>query len=265
MRTIVIADVHGNLNLLRNALDHAKLSKEDRVIFAGDFCDIGYDTYDVQTALEDIGAEVLFGNHEIAHMFGHAIKPYDYKLDSILGLVEGWITKFLTREWKLATSIKTSKEYNDILVTHAGVSDLLGEKLVCEGLTAFQIAEKINDRFFSQIMLNHSNLLLEPRDHYLVYNEFLSPVWWRPFTRVLASDSIKGTMPFPVRQIAGHTPREHYDNEELRHLERMGFYLIDPYQGGRMNIPGYCMYAVVEDDEVNIIESTNSRDCNKES
>jgi len=265
MRTIVIADVHGQLNLLENVLKHSKYNQDkDKIIFAGDFCDIGDQTIEVQEWLECANAEIILGNHEIAHMFGHSIRPYDYRIDSEPGLVQEWRNKTLSGIWKLATAIETPSG-DDILITHGGVSTLLEEKLMLRGLTAKQAADKINTRFLEDIRLEHDTKLLGPRNHWLIYNELLSPVWYRPYTEWWCEGEPEDIMPCSYRQIAGHTPRECYTKEQLEYLDKIEFILIDPYQGGRMNIPGYCLYAVVENNEVNIIESTNPRDCNKES
>lgn len=259
MRYIVIADVHGNTQLLKNAVYHSDYDHTlgDKIIFAGDFCDIGDNTVECQKMLEDWGAEILLGNHEIAHMFGHSITPYDYRLDSVPGLVQKWINKSITGVWKIATAIEVPSG-DDIIITHAGVSEMLGDKLNLRGLTAKQAADRINQKFMDEIRFEFDTKLLGPRNHWLVYDELLSPVWYRPFEEWYYGSKPGAIMPFPYRQIAGHTPMECYSKEQLEKLDKIGFTLIDPYQGGRMDLPNYCMYAIVEDGKVTRVESESN-------
>jgi predicted phosphodiesterase len=247
MKTIVCADIHGNLTLLQNILAHSKFTDEDILVCAGDFCDIGLYTVAIQELLEKNNTVTLLGNHELAHLLGQSIQPYDYKLDSIPNLISGWRKKTLSGEWEIAYAV------DDILVTHAGVSDFLAEKLHLQGLTSQQMAEKINKKFLEGLSINYDdpNQLELIGNKWFGYDDVFSPLWYRP---LLYEKFGKISNPAPVRQIAGHTPNHCYDSFQIKWLEEMGFYLIDPYMGGRMSLPGYCKYALVEDGKISVVE-----------
>jgi hypothetical protein len=63
-RTIVIGDVHGCIDELRDLLDYVKLASGDRVVFVGDLIDRGPDPAAVVALAKSIGAESVIGNHE---------------------------------------------------------------------------------------------------------------------------------------------------------------------------------------------------------
>ncbi len=64
-RTIVIGDVHGCLDELRELiLEVVDVSDKDRVIFLGDLIDRGPDPAGVVAFVKGLGAECVMGNHE---------------------------------------------------------------------------------------------------------------------------------------------------------------------------------------------------------
>ncbi len=69
MRTLVIGDIHGCIEELRDLLDLAALSREDEVIALGDFMDRGPDSPSVLAFLKDSeNTRSLKGNHERKHI-----------------------------------------------------------------------------------------------------------------------------------------------------------------------------------------------------
>jgi hypothetical protein len=68
-RTIVVGDVHGCLEELKELLDKVKFQQgTDRLILAGDLTDRGPDTPGVLTYAKSIGAEAVLGNHDEKHL-----------------------------------------------------------------------------------------------------------------------------------------------------------------------------------------------------
>jgi hypothetical protein len=245
MRYIVCADLHGNITLLTNILEHSKFTDEDILVCAGDFCDIGIYTQEVQEVLEENEAIILLGNHELAHLTGQSIMPYDYQLDSIPNLLTGWRNDTLQGIWKIAYAI------DDILITHAGVSDFLCNKLHMQGLTAGQMADKLNTLFVQSISIGKDSPLEFLSRQWFGYDDVFSPLWYRP---LLYKKFGVESYPAPVRQIAGHTPIHCFNEEQQEYLNKVSFYIVDPYMGGRMHLPGYCKYALVEDGKIEVVE-----------
>ncbi len=68
MKTIVIGDVHGCLDELKELLEKTEYSLGDRLIFAGDLVDRGPDTAGVVRFVRELGAESVLGNHEEKHL-----------------------------------------------------------------------------------------------------------------------------------------------------------------------------------------------------
>jgi hypothetical protein len=64
VRAVIIADAHAQPWLITNALEHSQYDKnKDRLIFAGDFLDIGIEPDECLHILEEQGAAMLWGNH----------------------------------------------------------------------------------------------------------------------------------------------------------------------------------------------------------
>lgn len=65
MRTIVVGDIHGCLLELRELLDQLQFrTGADRLISVGDLIDRGPDPVGVVHFMQEVGAEVVMGNHE---------------------------------------------------------------------------------------------------------------------------------------------------------------------------------------------------------
>ena len=72
-KTVVIADCHGRTDLITNAINDCP--DYDRLIFAGDFVDIGPEPEQCLELLLDLNARILWGNHDLAVLFGERIHP----------------------------------------------------------------------------------------------------------------------------------------------------------------------------------------------
>lgn len=170
MRTIILSDAHGQPWLLENALRHA--DTYDRVIFAGDILDIGLLHDDCEEILSDVGAEMMWGNHEQAILLDKRITPQNPESFEWKGYLLG---RYERHDWKAAIAVE------DVLITHAGVCEdyqrLYG---YCDSIEHF--AEELDNRF-------HANAESWWDDD--------SPMWYRPN---------HSNQPLHIMQVCGHTP-----------------------------------------------------------
>src|SRR6185503_6653865 len=68
-RTLVIGDVHGCLDELRELLERVRFRKgEDRLVFVGDLMDRGPYPVECVRLARELEAECLLGNHEEKHL-----------------------------------------------------------------------------------------------------------------------------------------------------------------------------------------------------
>jgi hypothetical protein len=212
--------------LLKNAIRHATenhgLTEEDRIIVAGDLVDIGHDWRRVIEDVEQVGAEVLWGNHDVAAVIGQRISPQDLT-------VSGYVVQETAERmgWKLAA------EHAGVLITHAGLSVLYAEKLGIDTRDAKVIAERLNREFESQ---DGMKALAK-----LPYGT----LWFRPFDR--QAYGVKEQMPYRVPQVAGHTPLEYYDKSEQLAFDQMDFTLVDMYVRYNFGREGHAVYAIIDE------------------
>lgn len=247
MRTIVVSDIHGQPFLLENALKHSQFDKDkDQLVFAGDFCDIGEDSLRVLQILEDNKAVMVVGNHEYSHCIQYTITPYDSSLDTD-EIISSWCKKILNKEWIFAYTV------DDFLITHAGISNILGLVLLKDNVNS--VADEINRRFFGTIGSNGQHLTVLGYN-YLHYVDQGSPIWYRPdfeYFEYVDNEKLFPFLPANFKQVTGHTPSFIYSDEEQEALESWDFYMIDPFARGNMDKESYCKYAVIEDNEIDIV------------
>lgn len=226
MRAIVISDCHGNPNYVKNALEHAQYNRnEDRLIFAGDFLDIGSDPYGCLALLEDSGAEMLWGNHEQAILYGERIHPQDIHSFEFVDLLKSKVRG--PDKWKIATS------HDGVLISHAGASQVYARLLPgYEEMGAQYVAHFFNSRF-------------ECIDQEVIADDFWerdSPLWFRP-----------GLMcPLPgIVQVVGHTPA-HMILPEFRDI----YISVDPFVR-RSDPKTHFRYAIIEDEAVTVVDAND--------
>jgi hypothetical protein len=183
VRTIIIADCHGNPWLIENVIKNSEFVEgEDRLVFAGDIVDIGDQAEECLWLLLEYGAEILWGNHDFATVYGQWIAPqsqYDEEFVELLRNVE----------FKVATNVGVGT-----LVTHAGVSlSFFGD---------FVGYEKALDRSSSEVRVSAEKIsdALNELDPVMLAQMEDGPFWYRPRASCVP-------MPY-VRQVVGHTPPE---------------------------------------------------------
>lgn len=251
MKTYVVADIHGNYRLLDNFLKFSKYDKEkDRLICAGDFCDVGEHSIQVLATLEHERAIILVGNHEFAHCYKYSITPYNPELDSYAA--DYWMTRILNKDWGIAYEVE------NVLITHAGVSEALWKykffdtetyKVLAE-VSPRKIMDYLNTTFWDSTSYNGKYLELLG-NWWLNYDDQYSPLWYRPFDSNFYNDDVHINAPAPIKQVVGHTPAEYYPRETQQLLLEMNFIMIDPYSRHFHN-SDYCKWAEIENGETSV-------------
>lgn len=167
MKTIVISDCHGRPELINNAIEHSGYQEnQDKLVFAGDFLDIGPDPLGCLDILEELDSELLWGNHDLARYLRHPIWPQSTYDDP----------KIHERLCEVATKFKVATCHDGFLVTHAGLSECYD----FEGAPINKISDYLNK--------------IKLKEFWVEY----SPIWYRPNHYIKPYSGIK--------QVVGHTP-----------------------------------------------------------
>ncbi len=242
-RTIVMSDPQGRPEVLERILECSGYERgTDRLVVAGDIVGTEPGGLRCVREVEDAGAEVLVGNHELAFARGETIDERDDEVDpELFRLVE---ERIRSGDWQLATLVEP-----DIVVTHGGLSSAfepLFAQVRCDIPT---LVETLNQRWRSSLEEGHGGAKWD-------WTELLTgpmgPLWWRPTD---PQGPLRG-----LAQIVGHTPREVLRDAALaRRLESQGFYLVDPFTRGWLlrgsPDPAPCRFAVVEHGRVRVEEA----------
>lgn len=262
-RAFVISDLHGQMQLFNNFLEHSGYDPgKDRLIVAGDTCDIGNETMAIHEALFEIGAEQLVGNHEISHLCRINIRPYDDTLDPdyigfvALGIDLGYF--------------KLAAEHDGVLITHAGLSKRLAMVGLTESgaedssfkvhyesgtLTAAVAADLLNTRLESRVHIR----MVEGEDgpHPLLdvngdrmWTDWFYPFWFRPYDFSDVGPVEKCGFYDGFKQVVGHTPVGSFNEKQRRLIAESGVTMVDPYARKFFDRKGYCRWALIEDGEV---------------
>jgi len=114
IRCIVLGDAHGSPHLINNVLYHSQYNKDsDRLIFAGDLVDIGFEALRCINILRDNQAELLIGNHDAAIVLNKQIWP-----QNMVNYEEQEKIIEIQSEFKMAAV------HDNVLITHAGLSEV---------------------------------------------------------------------------------------------------------------------------------------------
>lgn len=236
-RTIVLGDIHGQMRLLNNALSHANYNSEkDSLVIAGDWVDIGKESRQMWEELKKMDAILLIGNHELSHLVGQYIQPYDSSLD-YTNMFKEMAQMIINKEIGLAHAV------GDVLITHAGVSEMLSKSTRVPILynvphTAEDISRVLNEYWYSvcSMATDGSNRLFLLEGSEWLYNSQLSPLWYR---------ANRHTLPLDIKQVVGHTPVESHCDFTLMNANKRNFTLIDPYNSAKFNLLGYSAYGLI--------------------
>lgn len=239
-RTIVLSDAHGYPQMIAEALEHAGFEPGvDRLIYAGDFLDRGDRPEECLSLLEDAGAEMLWGNHEVAILLNHTISPQDRES---LEFWERLLQRFEAGAWQLVTSV------GDVLVSHAGISAEYSRDFALVGFSPRALAARINEDFREAVWRETAD---EWRGEPCRVLDERGPLWLR------ALEEGPGGMLPGVIQVAGHTIPAGRVVGELREA---GFHLVDPGAArawGASDLPP-CRYAVIRAGAVTVFDDFSS-------
>lgn len=255
-RTVVCSDIHGNPFLLENVLSQSNFKEgDDKLVVAGDTCDRGKRSWDAYEMIFELGGIHLLGNHEISHLCGINIKPYDHSMDpDLIGFLGIGIDEGL---FQMAHAVE------GVLITHAGLSKRIVQKGVNENnsqddflhvhyasgtLSAEVAANLLNERVKNNIVLNkeEGTLTVKPDQMWV---DWFHPFWFRPYQE--ADQGPKEAVGYydGFKQIIGHTSPHYFSEKALRMITASGVTLVDP-NDYRYWHADYCRYAVIEDGEV---------------
>lgn len=233
MRTIVVADAHGYPDVIGLALEHSGFSRgSDRLIFAGDVIDRGPDQGACISLLEDAGAHVLLGNHDVVALEMATHDPESpgavlaKRLFGLLGSDPGG---------RIAVAV------HGILITHAGVSERFRRMFEdCQGdMEVF--AHRLNEVGRREYEAGPGPT---ERSDSVVFGP-CGPLQFRPLLGSSATRPLSG-----LTQIAGHTPA----SGSLADLwAGDGLHLIDPGVAVGGHPANWCRYAVVESGRVEVV------------
>jgi len=213
--------VHGYPQLVRNALEHARYEAgADRLVFAGDFFDRGPEGRECLELIEASGAEVLWGNHDVAVLLGRPIDPQE---PSSRALRPQFFERFSAGAWKVALCV------DGVLVTHAGLSRVYRHDWKACDHDPERLAARLNEE--SQLVLGPYVRAVAgdasdgPAEREWTDGEKpsllddMGPLWFRP-TPALPEGLLHG-----VTQVCGHSP---FDGREHRALAEQGLHVVDP-------------------------------------
>jgi hypothetical protein len=240
-RTIVISDAHGYPQLVRNALEHARYEAGvDRLVFAGDFADRGPDGRECLELIETSGAEVLWGNHDVAVLLGQTIAPQDPESPK---LRPHFGQRFREGVWKLALCVE------GVLITHAGLSRAYRHDWEACDQDPERLAARLNEEFrlvLGPYVRGEADSDWPDDDKPSLLDD-MGPLWFRP-TPALPEGLLQGAI-----QVCGHSP---FDGREHRALAQQGLHVVDPTLVlGIMHDHGITYrYAVIEGGAVRVEE-----------
>lgn len=175
---------------------------------------------------------LLFGNHDF-HYIPEMFERYSgYKSNPIISE----LIKYVIDE-KL---VQLSYVYNDMIFTHAGVTNTYFDKL--KHADKNDIENSLNDILYSKPTLLKFGYFY----NYITYidpygdNKFQSPIWVRPYS--LESDMLTNTDNIKYKQIVGHTKQDNISFNEDSLV-----YYIDV-------LDSVNEYLIIDDNKFNIIK-----------
>lgn len=203
MKIAVIGDIHG-----RNSWEKIVSKDYDKIVFIGDYVD----SYEIKpiAQLENLqkikkfkeeneNVILLLGNHDYHYLFDE-IRYSGYQIDYKKEFQD------IFKEMLDNNLIQASWYYNDVLFTHAGVTDTWIKSTGYEGdlKDIKSISEYIND-----LLINYNGEFhFKDRFFNNPYGNdiFQSPIWIRP--QSLLIDRLK------FRQVVGHTSVDEIEIED---------------------------------------------------
>lgn len=154
-RTIIVGDIHGCIEEFEELLKTLSYTGEDRLVLAGDLVDRGPDSVGVVRKAQELGCEVVMGNHDLKHVrwskweakvaSGEAQKnPMKFGADKI-EIFNGFSEKDLAWLKKLPSIIRLNEH---CVVVHGGLAPKRSvEKQNAKQVTMIRFVDKDKGNF----------------------------------------------------------------------------------------------------------------------
>ena len=137
--TLVVSDVHAFPEFLENALRRSGFrAGVDRLVFAGDLLDRGGRPGACLERLDELGAEMLIGDHDHATMLGYFIGEQSR---ASRGYRQALLRRFGSGALSLVTHV------DGVLISHAGLSHAFAPDFAAVGRDPARLARLVNQEF----------------------------------------------------------------------------------------------------------------------
>jgi hypothetical protein len=242
--TLVVSDVHAFPEFLENALRRSGFrAGVDHLMFAGDLVDRGGQPGACLERLDELGAEMLIGDHDHATMLGYLIGEQS---QASRGYRQALLRRFSSGALSLVTHV------DGVLISHAGLSRTFAADFAAVGRDPGRLAQLLNEEFRRDLERQLSVGMEQPEPRTL---DGHSPIWLRvDDTDVGPERLLDGT-----EQIAGHTTPSVFRHWTEADFRAAGLYLIDPgsYGLGSRDHPRHYRYGVVRGGMVSVEAGTS--------
>jgi hypothetical protein len=242
--TLVVSDVHAFPEFLENAVRRSGFrTGMDHLVFAGDLLDRGGQPGACLRRLDELGAEMLLGDHDHATMLGYFIGEQspasrDYR--------ETLLQRFDSGSLKLVTNV------DGVLISHAGLSHAFAADFAAVERDPAGLAQVLNQEFRHDL---ERQLSLGVTQHDPRTLDGHSPMW----LRVDDADVGPERLLDGVEQISGHTTPGVFRHWTEADFRAAGLHLIDPGSYGLTprDHPRHYRYGVIRDGTVSVVAGTS--------
>ena len=242
--TLVVSDVHAFPEFLENALRRSGFrAGVDHLVFAGDLLDRGGQPGACLERLDELGAEMLIGDHDHATMLGYFIGEQS---PASRGYRQALLRRFSSGALSLVTHV------DGVLISHAGLSRAFAPDFAAVGRDPLRLAHLINEEFRRDLERQLSLGMQQPEPRTL---DGHSPMW----LRVDDADVGPERLLDGIEQIAGHTTPSVFRHWTEADFRAAGLYLVDPgsYGLGPRDHPRHYRYGVIRGGMVSIEAGTS--------
>ena len=186
--TLVVSDVHAFPEFLENALRRSGFrAGVDHLVFAGDLLDRGGQPGACLERLDELGAEMLIGDHDHATMLGYFIGEQSL---ASRGYRQALLRRFSSGALSLVTHV------DGVLISHAGLSRAFAPDFATVRRDPVRLAHLINEEFRRALERQLSLGMARPEPRTL---DGHSPMWLRvDDTDAGRSDSSTGSSRSPA-------------------------------------------------------------------
>jgi hypothetical protein len=246
--TLVVSDMHAFPEFLENALRRSGFrAGVDHMVFAGDLLDRGGQPGACLERLDELGAEMLIGDHDHATMLGYFIGEQS---PTSRGYRQALLRRFSSGALSLVTQV------DGVLISHAGLSRAFAADFAAVGRDPGSLAQLVNEEFRRDLARQLSLGMEQPEPRTL---DGHSPMWLRVDDPDVGPERLLDG----IEQIAGHTTPSvlrHWTEADFR---TAGLYLIDPgsYGLGQHDHPRHYRYGAIRGGTVSIEAGTSDVGC----